>query len=141
VIESTASVAQPAPALQRPARVLVVDDNSDFIESVSVFLRLEGYEVASAGSAYEMWRVLDGYEPDVVLLDIGLPDESGYDVARALIARYRGHAPVLIALTAWNTVTDRMLAEFAGFDHHVAKPYDARALADLIARSTYRVAT
>lgn len=105
----------------RPPRVLVVDDDKDTVLSLMLLLRSEGHEAKGAGSAAEMWLLMDEFDPDAVLLDITLPDRNGYDTARALRRRYGETRPVLVAVTAWNKGSDRILAELAGFDHHVGK--------------------
>jgi DNA-binding response OmpR family regulator len=96
-------------------------------------LRGEGHETRGAGSAADLWRLIDAFDPDVVLLDIGLPDRSGYEVAQELRQRFGAERPKLIAVTAWNKSSDRILAQIAGFDHHVGKPYDPSALLSLVA--------
>jgi two-component system CheB/CheR fusion protein len=72
------------------------------------------------------------FGPDVVLLDIGMPQISGYEVARALRERYASARPLLVAITGHSKPTDRTLAQLAGFDHHFAKPYDSNALLALL---------
>jgi DNA-binding response OmpR family regulator len=79
------------------------------------------------------------FEPEVCLVDIGLPDRSGYDIAQEMVRRCGEDRPGMIAVTAWTQSSDRILAKLAGFDHHVAKPYEPNALLalvlDLAARS------
>jgi CheY-like chemotaxis protein len=121
-----------APAPQRALRVLVADDDRDEVLTLVALLRDEGYEargVYGGGAVMEMVRE---FAPDVVLLDIGMPERNGYDLARQISARYGALRPRLIAVTAWKKATDRMLAEMAGFDHHVPKPYEPRELLKLI---------
>ena len=124
--------------MQRSLRVLVVDDEKDQLLSLLMLLRAEGHEVAGVGSAKAMWDRIGEFEPDVVLLDIGLPDRSGYEVARDLRRTYgeKSGSPVLIAVTAWNKSSDRILAVIAGFDHHVGKPYEPQSLLDLLRQVT-----
>ena len=128
------------PLQARALRVLLADDDRDATLSLATLLRLEGYEVRHV---YDGGTTLDAareFEPDVILLDIGMPKVSGYDVARALRERYGKQGPVLIALTGWKQASDRILAMLAGFDHHVAKPYEPAALLALIGRAGRRAA-
>lgn len=119
-------------APHRPLRVLVVDDDKDTVLSLTLLFRSEGHETKGAGSAGELWAILNEFDADAVLLDITLPDRNGYDVARALRRRYGDTRPVLIAVTAWNKGSDKILVQLAGFDHHVGKPYDPKALLALL---------
>lgn len=116
---------------QKRLRVLVVDDDRDTLSTLLVLLRDEGHETRSAATAEQAWSALRTFEPDAVLLDIGLPDRNGYDVAREIRSRY-GKRPTLIAVTAWNKGADKLLAKMAGFDHHVGKPYDPNQLLALL---------
>ena len=69
-----------------------------------------------------------------MLIDIGMPKITGYEAARRLRQRYGDDCPVLIAVTGWKQASDKILATLAGFDHHVAKPYDPAALISLLAK-------
>jgi CheY-like chemotaxis protein len=95
-----------------------------------MLLSEEGHSVVAAYKGKEVLSSVRAFQPDVVLLDIGLPDMTGYDVARAV--RRQDQRPKLIAVTAWNKVTDRLMAKAAGFDYHLAKPYDPQALLALL---------
>jgi len=118
----------------RALRVLVVEDDKDTVLSLMLLLRSEGYDAKGVHSAKQMWESMGEYEPDAVLLDIGLPDRNGYEIARNLRRLYgeEGPRPRLIAVTAWNKGSDKILAQIAGFDHHVGKPYDASELLALL---------
>ena len=94
-------------------------------------LRLEGYDVRVAASAEDALRLLEGFTPQVALLDIGLPGMNGYDLARALRADPRAHGVRLVALTGYGRAPDRQRAREAGFDDHFVKP---AALDELLAR-------
>jgi DNA-binding response OmpR family regulator len=120
----------PAP-IPRSLRVLVVDDDRDSLTTLQVLMRDEGYDTRSATTAEQTWNAIRTFDPDVVLLDIGLPDRNGYDVAREIRSRF-GTRPTLIAVTGWNKASDKMLAELAGFDHHLGKPYEPQRLLDLL---------
>ena len=139
----TAEAAGPAAAPSPPraaaaagggGRILVVDDNVDAGDSLEMLLSMQGHTVAVArdgASALEKARL---FRPDVVLLDIGLPDMTGYDVARALRDEHDAASGplVLIAITGWGTAEDRLRSQAAGIDHHLVKPIDPGALLALI---------
>lgn len=118
--------------LQR-LRILVADDEPDAVTSLMMLLREEGHEVRGVHSGAGVLTGVHDFGPDVVLLDLGMPQVSGYQVARALRERYGSARPVLIAITGHNAPGDRLLSQLAGFDHHVAKPYDANQLLGLLA--------
>ena len=123
------------PAL-RKRRVLVVDDDRDTRMSLALLLDDEGYDVEVAATVGQFWKSVEEFDPDVVLLDIGLVDHrNGFDLARAINLRYRDFRPILIAVTGWDKPSDRILSELAGFDHHLGKPYDPARLIALIKRS------
>ena len=113
-------------------RVLVVDDNPDAGESLAMILAVLGAEVEVARSGAEAIDVFDGFQPSVVLLDIGMPGMNGYDVARALRTRFPAHGATLVALTGWGQEDDRRRARDAGFDHHLVKPADLDVLQRLL---------
>jgi CheY-like chemotaxis protein len=113
-------------------RVLVVDDYRDAVDATCLLFTRLGHECRLATSGLRGLEVADGYDPDIALLDIGLPDISGYDVARELRARY-GRAIYLAALTGWGQPEDRLRAVAAGFDQHILKPATLRVLQDVIA--------
>src|SRR5262245_38491249 len=115
-------------------RVLLADDDRDGVRTLSTLLELEGYEVRTEHGGQEALDAAREFEPDVVLLDIGMPWVSGYEVARRLRGRYGDQCPVLIAVTGWKQASDRILASLAGFDHHVAKPYEAADILTLLSK-------
>jgi signal transduction histidine kinase len=115
------------------ARVLVVDDNPEIRSTVQLFLQLEGHEVATADCGQAALDQIRQIAPDVVLLDIALPDFDGYAVAERVRAAHAERRPRLIAMTGNAGPGDRERALRAGFDAHVAKPVDARVLLRLIA--------
>ncbi len=114
-------------------RILVVDDNRDSAESLAELLRLWGHDVEVAHDGPAAIELFGLGNPKVVLLDIGLPGMSGYEVARALRER-NGDGPRLIALTGLGQEEDRRRAKDAGFDHHLTKPVDPAMLRELIER-------
>ncbi|HKU47808.1 MAG TPA: response regulator [Burkholderiales bacterium] len=113
-------------------RILVADDDADTVLSLTALLRDEGYEVRGVHRGAEVLQAIFHFAPDVVLLDIGMPQMSGYDVARTLRERYGSARPALIAVTGRTAEADRQQARAAGFEHHVGKPYEPRALLRLI---------
>jgi len=133
--------ARPAPraeASEKAAsekRVLVVDDNEDAAEMLALVLGQSGYLTKTAYHGRDAIAAAHDWAPQVVILDIGLPDMNGYDVARALRANGHPSSLVLIALTGWGTQDDKQKAMEAGFDFHLTKPVDAadlrRALGEL----------
>jgi DNA-binding response OmpR family regulator len=126
------SASAPPPPARR--RVLVVDDNTDAADSLAMLLQVRGDEVRIAYDGEEALVAEDEFRPQVVLLDIGMPKLSGYDVARRLRA-LRGAAVFIIAITGWGQEEDRQRAREAGFDHHFTKPVDYAALLEVIDRA------
>jgi PAS domain S-box-containing protein len=114
-----------------PRRILVVDDNRDAAESLSMLLHARGHDVRVAYDGLEAVGAAIAFQPDVVLLDIGLPKLYGYDAARR-IRDARGNDVLLIAVTGWGQEEDRRRAKEAGFDHHLTKPVDPEAISRLI---------
>jgi DNA-binding response OmpR family regulator len=112
-------------------RVLVVDDNEDAADSLAMLLVVRGDEVRIAYDGEEAVAAQLDFNPEVVLLDIGLPKLSGYDVARA-IRSVRGPDVLIIAITGWGQEDDRQRARDAGFDHHFTKPVDFEMLLGII---------
>jgi PAS domain S-box-containing protein len=113
-------------------RVLVVDDNRDAAEMVSLLLTSAGHEVEIAADASQALSVVDDFRPQVAILDIGLPVMDGYSLGRELRARLGTQTPVLIALTGYGTEQDQRRSEEAGFARHLVKPVDARKLVQLV---------
>ena len=119
-------------------RILVADDDTDAVLSLTALLRDEGYAVRGVHRGSEVLQAVFNFAPDVVLLDIGMPQMSGYDVARTLRERYGSARPALIAVTGRAGEVDRQQARAAGFEYHVAKPYEPRDLLSLIGRLSGR---
>lgn len=120
-----------------PLRVLVVDDQPDVVELLTMLLEQWGHRCRIAFSASEALLVAAEFDPEVVLLDLGLPDLSGYDVARDL--RSRVHPDVVIAaITGWGREGDRVRAFAAGFDRHITKPATRAAILDVLATASFR---
>ena len=129
----TGAEPRPAPGVQ-PLRVLIADDDRDGTTTLLMLLELEGYVVRAVHGGQEALDQAREFKPDVVLLDIGMPKITGYEAARRLRQRYGDECPVLIAITGWKQASDKILASLAGFDHHVAKPYEPAVLLSLLAK-------
>ena len=114
-------------------RVLVVDDNVDTAESLSLLLRLRGYEVEIAYDGPAALKRAASFHPEAVLLDIGLPGLDGYQVASRLRRRRRTAKVLLVALTGYGQEEDQRRSQEAGFDHHLTKPVDPRVIYELLA--------
>jgi PAS domain S-box-containing protein len=113
-------------------RILVVDDNRDAAESLGMLLELWGCTVRVAFDGPQALGLLESFRPDVVLLDIGMPEMDGYEVARKMRTKPLGRSVLLIALTGWGQEEDKRRARAAGFDEHLRKPVDPAALNALI---------
>lgn len=101
-----------------------------------MLLRTEGFEVKGVHRGVQVLDSLRAFDPDVVLIDIAMPDLSGFDVARAVREVCGGDRPTLIAISGrFKQGADRILSQLAGFNHHLGKPYDGQALLGLLARS------
>jgi PAS domain S-box-containing protein len=114
-------------------RVLVVDDNQDAAESLVALLDILGHAAFVAHDGPQGLRMASEMAPDLVLLDIGLPGMSGYDVARAIRRSDQLPRMVLIALTGWGGQSDQQASQEAGFDQHLTKPVSLEALEQALA--------
>src|SRR5688572_23890454 len=114
-------------------RILVVDDHRDSARMLGILLDTLGHDVRTAHNGPQAIDDVVAFHPEVVFLDIGLPELDGYEVARRLRAKPEGRALKLIALTGWGHDEDRRRALEAGFDHHVVKPVTAKTLRELLA--------
>lgn len=115
-------------------RILVVDDNQDSADSLAVWLRLKGHDVRTAYDGPQALDLALEQPPDLVLLDIGMPRMSGYEVARRLRAHPDTRRAMLVAMTGWGQEEDRRQSREAGIDQHLVKPLEPRVLEDLLAR-------
>jgi two-component system CheB/CheR fusion protein len=121
------------PAPKSSLRILIVDDSRDGADSLAMLLRLMGNDTRTAYDGQEGLEVAEGFRPDVMLLDIGLPKLNGYEACRAVREQPWGKSIVLIALTGWGQEEDRRRSRAAGFDHHMVKPVEPHALMKLLA--------
>jgi PAS domain S-box-containing protein len=129
--DALASSGQGGAPIRLGLRLLLADDDIDAGDSLAEVLRLSGAEVHVVDNGVDAMDQFDSVDPDVVILDIGMPRMTGYDVARAL--RGRGVNVPLIALTGWGQPADRERAFAAGFDHHLVKPIAISVLVSLLA--------
>jgi len=109
-------------------RILVVDDNPDAADAVAVLLEIEGHDVHTAHSGRAALAETRAWFPDTLVLDIGLPDMDGYELARQVVALGMAPAPLLIALSGYGGASDIRQAMEAGFAHHLLKPVEPDAL-------------
>ena len=115
-------------------RVLVVDDNESAVSTLTLLLQTLGHEVRAAGDGVEGLRLAEAFRPDIVLLDLAMPKQNGYETARRIRAHPWGRDMVLVALTGWGQQEYRRRTEEAGFDHHFVKPIEAQQLRKLLAQ-------
>jgi CheY-like chemotaxis protein len=112
----------------KPRRVLVADDNRDSATTLGMLLRHSGHEVHLAHSGAEALEIAKRIRPEIGVLDIGMPDLSGYTVAERIRHEAWGSDITLIAVTGWGQDADKGRAFAAGFDHHLTKPIDPEQL-------------
>jgi len=113
-------------------RVLIVDDNRDLAETAAALLSASGHDVRTAYDGMSAVATASEYHPDVVLLDIGLPGMSGYEVASRLRASDQRHSMLIVAVTGYGQDADRERAREAGFDRHVVKPLNPSTLETIV---------
>jgi two-component system CheB/CheR fusion protein len=142
ILPALAAIPKPetktAPDRARPkgplARVLIVEDNIDSGDSLSLLLRLHGHEVLVARTGPSALEAAPAFQPNVVLLDIGLPGMDGYQVAQHLREKPEFKDVLLCALTGWTpSDADRDRPYQAGFEHHFVKPVDLKKLFEVLA--------
>jgi CheY-like chemotaxis protein len=115
-----------------PVRILIVDDNRDAADTMGMLLELGGHEVIVAHSGNQALELGRQRRPDVVILDIGMPDINGYEVARTARSEDWGRSAFLIALTGWGQAEDKERARMAGFDRHLTKPVDPDLVEEIL---------
>lgn len=116
----------------KPVKVLIVDDQRDLLMTAGILLRSEGFEVLTTEKGTEAAAAAQEFKPDVILLDIDMPDRNGLQVALELKKLFGDKCPVLVALTGHKSDAARRLTARTGFRHHVTKPYDFDALIRLV---------
>lgn len=127
---------QPAEVSQAPAesarRILVVDDNRDSSTSLAMVFRLLGHDVRMAHDGLEAVAAAEDFNPDLVLMDVGMPHLNGYDATRQIREGSAGKPPVIIAVTGWGQAGDRALSKAAGCDGHLVKPVGLQDIEKLL---------
>lgn len=113
-------------------KILVVDDNQDAADTCASLLELSGHHVQTACPGRRAFELAETFRPQAVLLDIGLPDFNGYELAAKIRASSWGRGVILIAVTGWGQEEDRRRALEAGFDHHLTKPIAPETVESLI---------
>ena len=113
-------------------RILVADDNQDAAKTLAMLLKIMGNEVHTANDGLQAVEMADVFQPQVILLDIGMPKLNGYEACRRIRERPWGKKVILIALTGWGQDDDRRRSLEAGFDHHLVKPVDPATLRKLL---------
>ena len=131
--ESTPARERAASAGAPPLRILVADDNQDSAESLAMLLTMMGHDVRTELDGAQAVETARAFQPQVVLLDLGMPRLNGYEAARRIRALPGGDEVVLIAQTGWSQPEDRRRSQEAGFDHHVVKPIPSGSLEKLLA--------
>jgi CheY-like chemotaxis protein len=111
-----------------------VEDSDDVREALTELLELHGHRVLAVATGLGGVEAVAAFAPEVVLVDVGLPDIDGLEVARRIRARH-GPAPYLVAMTGYTREEDRREALDAGFDLHLAKPVEVDVLVRLVARA------
>jgi PAS domain S-box-containing protein len=113
-------------------RVLVVDDNVDAANTLAMLVSAGGHDIRTAHDGHAALQVAREYRPDVMLLDIGLPGLDGYEVAKQIRETPALQKPVLVAMTGYGQDADRQRSQETGFDHHLVKPADFRAVQEIL---------
>lgn len=135
--ETAEAVESPGPGKNSPPplglRVLVVDDNRDAAEVLAMLLESIGVNAQAVNGGPAALAAIPNYQPNVILMDIGMPGMDGHEVARRIRSQPQFNGIKLIALTGWGQEKDRRDSSKAGFDHHLTKPVDFGVLKDLIA--------
>ena len=126
------SAAEALPRARRRLRILIADDERDQVATLAAILQDEGHQIREVYRGTEVLRMIQGFDPDVALIDIGMPGMTGYDVAREIRQTYGKERPVLVAITGWKKSSDKIAAKLAGFDHHLPKPFETKELLELL---------
>jgi CheY-like chemotaxis protein len=119
--------------------VLVADDNRDAADTLAMLLQSAGYRASVTHSGREALELAQREHPDALILDIGMPDMTGYELAGLIRATDWGRRSLLIAVTGWGQQSDKMRAVAAGFDHHLTKPVAAETVQALLAERSERL--
>lgn len=115
--------------------VLVVDDNQDGAESLALYISMLGYDVAAAFSGAQALELIQSGMPQIVFLDLSMPDMSGYEVAREIRKLSNGNSVLLVAMTGWESAEHAQEAYKAGFNDHITKPIDLTVIEGMLTRT------
>ncbi len=118
-------------------RILVVDDYRDTAEFFAVFLKRLGHNVRTASDGFQAIALAEEFRPEVILLDLGLPDLNGFETAKRIRKESWSEGTVLIAISGYGDKRDRQLSQEAGFDAHLLKPAPLKDIVDLIEKFSY----
>jgi DNA-binding response OmpR family regulator len=119
--------------MARALRILVADDEPDSVAMLKLILNDEGHDVIGLNKGADVLRTIEEFDPDAVVLDIAMPDKSGYELAKEIRARHGEIRPLLIAISGrYKQASDRMLGQIVGFDHYLLKPYEPKDLLALL---------
>ena len=117
----------------RCLRILVADDEPDSVTALKLLLNDEGHDVVTLSKGAEVLRMVEEFKPHAVVLDIAMPDKSGYEIAKEIRKRFGVITPLLIAITGrYKQASDKMLGQIVGFDHYLLKPYEPNELLALL---------
>jgi two-component system CheB/CheR fusion protein len=125
-----------APRPSRPLNILSVEDDSDIRKSLQAILELSGHQFRGASSAQEALDAVANATPDVMLIDIGIPDMNGYELGRRLRSQYSREQLMLVAVTGYGRPADREATQQAGFDAHLTKPFRVADLFSVLGNRT-----
>ncbi len=137
VVPARTMTAVPVAAASATRRVLIIDDNRDGARAIARLLRTMGHEVATAFEGRVAVERAKDFDPDVILLDLGMPDVDGFQVCQRLRANsWSRQRPRIVALTGWGREADLARTRRAGFDAHLVKPIDGETLEELLEHNT-----
>ncbi|WP_243656762.1 hybrid sensor histidine kinase/response regulator [Paucimonas lemoignei] len=119
---------KPASQLDQHARIMVVDDNIDAAQAIAEMLKLNGHTVQAVHDSHVALEMIQDFAPELMFVDIGLPEMDGYELARTIRRRYASQRIKLVALTGYGQSADKSRASNAGFDRHLTKPAELNDL-------------
>jgi DNA-binding response OmpR family regulator len=135
---SSTSTPTATTAVTTGRRFLLVDDSHDFVETLRLLLELNGHHVEVAFDGVAGLEAAIHMQPDVIVLDVGLPKLNGYEVCRRIREKHLAAQPVIIGATGWAQLVDHKLGQFAGFDAHLVKPFGYEELSVLVESASVR---
>lgn len=130
----SAAPGEELPKASRALRILVADDDRDTVLTLAMILREEGHDVRAVHAGRNVMSAVIQEDPDVVVIDIHMPDVSGWQVAQTISARRQANRPLLIGISGvYKSGSDKILANISGFDHYLVKPYAPAEVLALLA--------